>query len=244
MKINILLIYALFLIVLSISLNSVVFAQKTILPSGLTDKSSLEDILNWTDKTSLAQARIGLNADAPAVEAGEVITSSTTYSERAIFSQGFKLAKIDGCKITLRNDAVELISFSTKYPNPADGSLDDFRKIQNNQTKYAGELSIPLQKLKPEKAAYRHPKKADKADLPETWRVEFKRRFEFFLIPKKEKLKSLMDNLMKIEIIGAGQDGRNDSMNGDVLTFTFDDKQMSENFYAAFSQAITLCKDK
>lgn len=49
---------------------------------------------------------------------------------------------------------------------------------------------------------------------------------------------------MEIEIIGVGQDGRNDSMNGDEITFTFDDKQMSENFYAAFSRAITLCKDK
>jgi hypothetical protein len=33
-------------------------------------------------------------------------------------------------------------------------------------------------------------------------------------------------------------------MYGDEITFTFDDKQMSENFYAAFGRAIALCKGK
>jgi hypothetical protein len=33
-------------------------------------------------------------------------------------------------------------------------------------------------------------------------------------------------------------------MGGNTVTFTFDDKQMSEDFYAAFSRAINLCKER
>ena len=244
MKTYNLLLRALFLTVLSLSLNSTAFAQKTTLPAELTEKSPLKEILNWLDKTGFAQARIGLEANASGLEGDEIPTTATRYYEEAIFSKGFRLVKIDGCRITLRNENIDLISFSTKYPNPAEGSLEEFRKIQNNLPKLTGEFLIPLQKLKAGKAPYRHAKKAEQAALLGTWRTEFKSRSELFLIPSKEKLRSLMENLMKIEIIGAGQDGQKDSMNGDEITFTFDDKQMSENFYAAFSRAITLCKEE
>lgn len=234
----------LFLVILSFVFGSVVFAQKTALPAGLTEKSSLEEILNWLDTTSLPQARVGLESNASGVEQGETPTTATRYYELGIFSKGFRLAKIDGCKITLKNDGVELIRFETKYPNPAEGSLDDFRKIQNDKSQFTGELFIPLQKLKANKAPFRHTKKAERADLLGTWRTEFRSKSDFFLILSKEKMKSLLENLLRIEIVGAGQDGRNDSMVGDELTFTFDDKQMSENFYAAFSRAIALCKNE
>ena len=241
-----LLIKALFLAIFCFNLNSFVLAQKTAFPAGLTEKSSLEEILDWLDKTSFSQARIGLEANFNEPQIDEVITTSTRYDEQAFFSKGFHLVKIDGCKLVLRNDNTELIRFGTKYPNPAEGSLAGFRKIQSNQPQFTGEFSIPLQTLKANKAPFRHTKKSEKADLLGVWRTEFKRKWksDFFLIPSKDKLKSLLENQMKIEIIGVGQNGRNDSMNGDEITFTFDDKQMSENFYVAFSRAITLCKDE
>lgn len=244
MKTYKLLINALFFTVLCLNASFSVFAQKAALPSGLTENSSVEEILNWLDTTTFPEARIGVEANASGVEQGEIPTTATRYHEQAFFSKGFRLAKIDGCKITLKNDNVKLLRFETKYPNPAEGSLDDFRKIQNNQSKFTGEFSIPLQKLKANKAPYRHTKKAEQADLLGIWRTEFKRKSEFFLIPSKSKMKSLLENLIEIEITGVGQDGQNDSMNGDEITFTFDDKQVSENFHAAFSQAIALCKDE
>jgi hypothetical protein len=144
----------------------------------------------------------------------------------------------------LTNDNFELIRFGTKYPNPAEGSLDDFRKIQNNKSKFTGEFSIPLQKLKAGKPPYQHTQKAENAALLGVWRTEFKRKPESFFIPSKEKLKSLLENQMVIEVVGARADGRNDSMNGDKISFTFDDKQMSDDFFAAFNRAIALCKDE
>jgi hypothetical protein len=244
MKTSKLLARTFFPIVLCLCFQSLAFAQKTSLPSGLTVNSSLEEILNWLDKTSFSQARIGLESNAAGVEAGEIPTTATRYYESAFFSTGFKLSKIDQCRLTLKNDNVKLLGFYTKYPDPAEGSLKDFRKIPNNQSEFTGELNIPLQKLKTDKAPYRHSKKAEEVDLLGNWRAGFVRKFEFFLIPTKNKMKSLLENQIEMKIIGIGQNERTDLMNGDEITFTFDDKQMSESFYAAFSRAITLCKEK
>ncbi len=175
----------LFWVALSLALNSTAFAQNNSLPAELTEKSSLADILKWLDKTSFSQARIGLEANASGVESGDIPTSATRYYELAFFSKGFKLAKIDGCKLILRNDNVKLFRFETKYPNPADGSLDDFRKTQNDQSQFTGEFSIPLQKLNANKAPFRHTEKAELADLFGTWRTEFKRNLNFFCFRRK-----------------------------------------------------------
>lgn len=232
------------LVIFSLTLNLTTLGQKLPLPPSLTEKSSLEEILNWLDKTNLSEARIGLESNAAGVEQGEIPTSGSSYYELAIFSKGFKFAKVEGCKLFLKNDDVELLSFSTKYPNPTEGSLQDFRKYKTNQLKFAGEFTIPLNKLKANKAPFRHTKKADDITLLGAWRTEFKWKTDFFLIPTKDKLKSLMENALKIEIDGVGQDIKESSMNGDELTFTFDDEKTSKNFYAAMSRAITLCKDK
>jgi hypothetical protein len=241
-------------IVLSLNASALVFAQKTILPSGLTEKSTLAEILNWLDRTSLSEARIGLEANTNGPETYEVITTSTRYYEQAIFSKGFRFSKIDGCKLKLRNDKTELILFGTKYPNPKEGSLNEFRKTQNSHPQFTGEFSIPLQTLLANKAPFRHTKKAERAVLLGTWRVEFKLNSNLSLSSlfpviwskdkAKEKIEELKENAMRVEIINTARNKQNDLMYGDEITFTFDDKQMSENFYAAFGRAIALCKGK
>lgn len=240
-----------FLIALSLILNSAVFAQKDTLPTALTEKSSLEQILNWLDKASLPQARIGLEANVKEPEAGEVITTATRYYEQAFFSKGFRLDKIDGCRVKLKNDDVELLRYMSGYPDPSKGSLR-FKKTQNDQ--FTGEFFIPLQNLKANKAPYQYTKKAETADLLGTWRTEFKLKSNlsfFSLFPviwskekAQEKIEELRENAMRVEIINSKPNEQNDLMYGDELTFTFDDKQASENFYAAFSRAIALCKDR
>lgn len=240
-----------FLIGLIFILNSVVFAQKITLPIDLTENSSLEEILDWLDKASLHQARIGLEANVKEPETGEIITTATRYYEQAFFSKGFRLDKIDGCKVKLKNDNLELLRYVTGYPDPSKGSLR-FKKTQNNQ--FTGEFFIPLQNLKANKVPYQHTKKVEKANLLGTWRTEFKLKSNtsyaslFPIIWSKEKAKGkieeLKENTMRIEIMNTTVNEQNDLMYGDELTFTFDDKQMSENFYAVFSRAITICKNK
>ncbi len=244
-----------FLVALSIILSSVVFAQKNTLPIDLTEKSSIGEILNWLDKTSLPQARLGLETNVKEPETGEVITTATQYYEQAFFSKGFRVDKIDGCKVKLKNDDVELLRYVSGYPDSSNGSLR-FKKTQNNQ--FAGEFFIPLQDLKANKAPFKYSEKIEKTDLLGTWRTEFKLKSNlsfFSLFPviwskekakekAKEKMEELRENAMRVEIISSEQNEQNDLMYGDELTFTFDDKQTSEKFYAAFNRAITLCKDK
>jgi hypothetical protein len=240
MRIYQLLVKTFLVITLSLCIDSSLFAQKNRLPSGLTENSSLEEVLGWLDKMALAQARVGLNAEVAGSGSVDAPTIGERYSEWAVFSQGFRLAKIDGCKITLRNNELKLISFSTLSPSP-EGSLSYFRKAAHNQSPLVGELFIPLRKLKAKKAPYQHTNKAERARLLGTWRIEFKLKSVFSFFPK---LKSQADNLPWINIIGAGHGGLDDSMGGNTVTFAFDDKQMSEDFYAAFSRAINLCKER
>jgi hypothetical protein len=239
-----LLVRTLTVLAVGLGLNYVVVAQKAALPPDVTHKSSLGDVLNLLDAASFGSARIGLESNAAGVAEGEVPTTATRYYEQAFFSKGFRLAKIEGCKITLKNDDVKLLRFETKYPNPAEGSLDAFGRSQNGQAKFTGELSIPLQSLKPNKPPFRHTKKPETEALLGAWRTEFKFRPAGFIIPTKQKMESMLANQLKIEVSGGGQSGRGETMSGDELTFTFDDEQAGESFYAAFTRAIKLCEDK
>ncbi len=232
------------LILISVGISTPAFGQKSRLPGGLTKGSSLAEILTWLDKTSLPDARIGLESNASGPQPGEIPDNSTSYYESSIFAKGFRFAKNDGCKLTLRHENVSLLNFETKYPNPAEGSLDEFRKRDRAVSQYAAEFFIPLGKLKSNKAPFQHTKNAEKTALFGTWRTEFIRKFEFMIIPTRAKMVDFLENRMKIDVIGSRPDGENDTMTGDELTFTFDDKQMSEDFYSAFGRAIDLCKEK
>ena len=169
--------------VLSLSVNTLVLAQKAVLPENLTEQSSLEEVLNWLDKTSFQEARIGLESNVSEPEPGEIPTTATRYYEWAFFSKGFKLAKINGCNIVLRNDDVDLIRFETKYPNPAEGSLDDFRKNKTNRSQFTGDFFIPLQELKANKAPYQYTKKAEKAALLGTGALNSSLNLILFFFP-------------------------------------------------------------
>lgn len=232
---------ALFLGVLSCA----AFAQSRSLPAGLTEKSSLEEIINWLDKTSFAEARIGLISDAPGLSADEIPTSVTRYAEDATFAKGFKLVKSEGCRLVLRNEDIKLLEFGTKYPDSRLGSLANFRKA-GSATSFSGDLVISLDLLsKKGKVPFQHTKKTERADVFGLWRTEFKgsdkisiTKFNKWRVPNQE-VKILKDFELKIKASRAGDD---ESMDGDKLTFTFDDKETSEKFFAVFSRAVDLCR--
>ena len=238
----------LFLIALSVPLAAVTFAQDNSLPPELTENSSLEEVLAWLNKTSFAKARIGLHSNGQVLDANSILNAHTTYSEWAVFSQGFKLSQSDGCHLVLRNDAIELIEFSTKYPDPRKGSFANFRKTVNNQTRYAGNLLISLELLsdKKAKAPYRLNEAKEKADLLGTWQTKFiGKGLRVNKTELKGRIPSETFTLIKdivMEITSSGENGSSESMDADDLTFTFDDKELSEKFYGAFRQAIKLCK--
>ena len=225
--------------------------QTAPLPGGLSEKSSVAEIVDWLGKSTLTNARIGLtnevNEPDPAYQ-----TDIDPRSEWATFSQGFKVSKMDGCKLVLRNEDPKLLEFATKYPDPKKGSLSNYRKTPTSQTKFPAELYLPLDGLEPNKrkAPYQITKDPKKAAELGTWQTKFNYRPAGSLslssaikIIRKPK-GPFPPNEFRLEIIGSGVNQQNEKFNASQITFTFDDNQTATDFYAAFRRAVELCSVK
>lgn len=238
----------LFLAALIFGATFVSSAQKYELPAGLTEKSKLAEIIAWLDKNGFADARVGLSVivdDSSDRKKG----GTEEHSEWAIFSKGFKLSKNDGCNLFLRNDNIKLLSYSSNYADKKKGSLVNFRNAADEKKQYPGELYISLERLnyKKTKIPYRHTQKAEEEALLGIWRTEFigkgdEVRLGDLNLSTRTILATFLYDV-NLKIAGAARDGSNESFNSDTLSFTFDDQAASENFYAAFRQAVKLCRD-
>ena len=219
------LLHALLLAVSISLLSSKTFAQNNArLPPELNQNSSLPEVLEWLDKTSFANARVGLNdSGSPNSEESNMGPyGDGTPAQKPIFSQGFRLTNLENCTLTLRNDYMKIIRRPTKH---WEGNKDE---------SYVAELYIPLYRLSPGKGRepYRHTQDPEQARLLGTWRTEFKHKGFF------------ARHDVGISYFPAAQRESKVYMDGETLTFTFDSKEMSEQFDAAFRQAIKLCKAK
>jgi hypothetical protein len=190
-------------------------------PPDLNQHSSVVEIVSWLDKTSFPQARVGIRTNSlPAVESlSPVLSQDQRPPESRFYSQGFRLVAADGCSLTLRNDDARLIAHSDLVPI-------------NLQEHYSADLYVPLSRLSDRKgrAPNRHTNKPEKSQLLGTWRTEFKSN------------RSREDVVLKL----SPKSGTEKPViwEAETLTFTFDSKGMSQNFDAAFRQAIRLCKRK
>lgn len=223
-------------------------AQTYKLPADLSEKSTLAQVIAWLDKNGFADARVGLSSSVD--ESYDPATVDTAqHSEWAVFSKGFRFSKNDGCNLVLKNGDIKLLSYTSYYNDNKKGSLINFRNAADEKKRYSGELYISLERLsyKKTKIPYRHAKKAEEEALLGIWRTEFtgkgdEVRFgKFKLGMPTITVQILYDVILKIT--GAARDGSDESFNSDTLSFTFDDQTASENFYAAFRQAVKLCRD-
>ena len=124
----------------------------------------------------------------------------------------------DTCGVTLRNENTRLIAHSKLVQDPPPDQ------------RYTAELYIPLNRLSVSKGKrpYRHTANPDKAQLPGTWRTEFKSNWS-----REDVVLTLFSpgKTLKLRVWEA-----------ETLTFTFESKEMSEKFDAAFRQAIRICQ--
>ena len=134
------------------------------------------------------------------------------------YAAGFRVVQGDVCGVILRNDNTTLLDHSKLLHDPA-----------TNQ-RYAAELYIPLDKLsvKKGKGPYRHTSNPDKAQLLGTWRSEFK------------SSKSQEDAVLTM--FAPGKTEKMQVWKAETLMFTFESKETSEKFTAAFRQAIKICQ--
>lgn len=195
------------------------------LPGGLTSDSSVKELLEWLDKSSFAGAWIGLNNVgynySSSYQDGYRVLPASQESFNVYFSQGFKLANLVGCMVTLRNDDIQLLSPETD-------------KLSQNFAPHIGELYIPLHRLdaKKGKNTHRWTSDAEKGKAYGVWRTTYrsggfysKRVFGTSIFPPNRRdLQGYLD--------------------ADTVTFTFESKQMSDEFDVVFRQAIRRCKPR
>jgi hypothetical protein len=225
------------LVAASLSLSSsVTLAQdKNRLPPELSRSSPPADILRWLDKTTFAEARVGLNrsGDPGTDDPIPSLRVDSTVGEKFVFSQGFRLANLEGCTLTLRNDDVKLIRYADDalFTIGGDGG-HAFGDVGQTETRYVAELYVPLDKMSDRKgkAAYRHTSEPKKAALLGAWRTTFK--------SKRGRRDA------GLSVFPAGRREKRTFTDGETVTFTFDSREAGERFNAAFRRAIKLCGAK
>ena len=218
------LLHALLLAMSIVFLSSGTAAQdRGRLPAELSRSSSVDEILNWLDRTSFAYARIGLKTGSSEGLPGSYNPDwqEGTPNYTLVFSQGFRLSGIGGCTLTLKNGDTYLVDHS--------------KLVTDTGRHRAAELEIRLGEMGPTKgkAPYRHTNNPEKAKLIGAWRTEYKYKSFWRACVVGE-----------LTLLSMGSEERTGAWDGETVTFTFDSKEMSEKFDAALRQAIRLCNEK
>jgi hypothetical protein len=187
---------------------------------GPSARPHISEIMNWLDKNGLDQARVGVRTSSKPArrEFSRAVQEDAFPALSLFYAEGFKLVQGDVCDVILKNDDTRLLAHSKLVPpSPPDQH-------------YTAELYIPLQRLSltKGKGPYGLTSKPDQAQLLGTWRTEFKSN------------RSQEDVI--ITLFAAGQKKQLAVWKAETLMFTFDSKETSEKFTAAFRQAIKTCQ--
>jgi hypothetical protein len=147
-----------FLSIVLASLGSETLAQnRRGLSPQVKQLSSVSEIVDWLNKTSLPHARIGLEfKGAESYLDGSdpmqsIRLSTSRLSEVLIFSPGFTLVSVDSCRLTPKNDQVRILRWGTSsydvHLMSSANFLFEGKKGEKKLTPQVGALFIPLDKL-------------------------------------------------------------------------------------------------
>jgi hypothetical protein len=238
-QVTILRLFCVFALIVSISfLSAEISAQdQGPFPEKYINSPALSEILNDLDKTSLPRARISLKYSGSELYDSDINNQWGRLSEEMIFSQGFRLMSLKGCRVTLKNEDTKIIGWSTASSNFDAVSFARFlraSKYEKQLTPQTGVLVIALNQLSPKATKpFQYTKKPDEAKVFGMWRVKFPEGNFYGL------------RVLEMEITAAeGPDLKGSMRNAQTLTFTFDTQTESESFRIAFNRAIKLCQGK
>ena len=188
------------------------------LPGDLNQDSSVSEIVTWLDQTGFRNARVVLKDSTDAFTYRPPLDDSEPAKHTFTFTRGFRVTSIDGCNVTLRNDDARMVTKS---------------KVEDSPHRLVADVWLQLNRMGPNKGrtTHRYTKDREKVRLLGAWRTEFKYKGWF------------SRSFVGLTLYSAKwkEPQRWDGMN---LAFTFDTKEMSEKFDAAFRQAIRLCRSK
>ena len=190
--------------------------NKLPLPGDLNQNSSVSEILKWLDQTTFRNARIVLKDSSDAFTYRPPWDDSGPAIHTFIFTQGFRVTNIDGCNVMLRNDDAKTVYKS---------------KVQDSTHRSIADVWLQLNRMSPNKGkrTHRYTKDPEKVRLLGAWRTEFKYRGWF------------ARTMFGLSLYSP-ESKEPERWEGMDLAFTFDTKEMSEKFDAAFRRAIRLCQ--
>lgn len=192
--------------------------NKPVLPGGLKQNSSVAEIVKWLDQTTFRKARVVLKDTSDIVTYRPPWDDSEPAKGTFIFTQGFRVTNIDGCNLMLRND---------------DARMVDKSKVDDSIQPLVVDVWVQLDRMSASKGkrTHRYTRDPEKVRLLGAWRTEFKYKGWF------------SRTIVGLTFHSPAWKGAN-RWNGWDVAFTFDAKEMSEQFDAAFRHAIKLCKSK
>jgi hypothetical protein len=208
--------------------------HKLNLPPELNERSSPADILSWLDKTSLSRARVAFSFSntSNSEDSNRGPYGDATRSAKMVFSDGFRLLRLEGCHLTLRNEVLTALYFSSK-DHTSDFAVLFEKQNGNSPLPRAARLVMSLERLNATKGGppRRYTAPRDQAEPLGKWRTRFSYGGFFARSPISMSIYD-PERGMK-EIFTAGS-----------VTMIFDDQETSKRFDAAFRRAIKLCHGK
>jgi hypothetical protein len=192
--------------------------KKPLLPGDLNPDSSVSEILTWLDQTTFRNAGIVLKNSTDAFIYRPPWEDQGPVEHTFTFTRGFRVTSIYGCNLMLRHDDARTVTKS---------------KLDDSPHRLVADVWVQLDRMSPNRGRHtrRYTKDPEKARLLGAWRTEFTFRGWF------------SRTMVGLTLTSAEWKERQ-RWDGRDLAFTFETKEMSEQFDAAFRQAIRLCKTK
>jgi hypothetical protein len=205
------------------------------LPPGLSQSSSLSEILDWLDRNGFARARIGLQGYRinSSLMSDVSRMDSPMPGESVMFGPGFKLVGVDGCRLRLRSEAITILRPGKDALKYDPGRLSLYIKHEPGLTPDPADLYIWLNRLRPNgETPHLHTEDPEKGRRFGWWRTKFRAK------------RTRSSDIIMLVIPERPWEEMRDYVYADKVSFTFDDVVSSEQFYQAFSRAISLCRGK
>lgn len=205
-------------LILAILLPPEASAQRKQLPGQLNDNSTVSEILKHLNQTTIPYARIGMKTRRPGSSSTWHPKTGWEWSRGSlVFSPGFKLVSgFDDCHLKLRNDDVKVFEDDKPF---------DLQNLAGTSGPYVAEFGTWLETVSYDKGR-------DPFLRTKQWRTEFNSRGFF------------VRGVFGIELPAIKRGAGNESLTASTVSFMFADKEMSEQFNAAFRRVIQLCQPR
>ena len=202
-------------------------------PPELSEHSSLDGIIRWLKERGFPYAQIGLRKKGGHRQSSIPRRSDSPFPDQElIFSDGFQLTAVNGCHLSLSMNDPAIV-----YSHPSWGTFYEFISEKKGRPKLVpgvGVVSLSLDRMSDKKGKPPHLDKIDrqKAPLLKPWRSDFDKKGWF------------NRDIVQMELTSTDQPPTKEYGDFDYLSFSFDNKDLAEQFTIAFSRAIKACISK